>query len=251
MRSVPFGEADLVASFFTKESGKVSTIVRGARRSTKRFGGALEPLHELAISLEDKGKELCVLAWAAEPASGPPPIFSRSDPPPGAFDPGHLSPPWPDAADMQQDTAESNLERWVLQANAGRARAALITGRYWLEQIPRDPQNCDKAIEWLQKADKLGSNEAAGWLVRELHIVQPKLVVAMGERSVAFVDALAFPLAEPLAGLQLGSVGRFTPTIDALVTPDIDESLDEQAAKTAFWNAFKALGPWWAELPPY
>ena len=93
--------------------------------------------------------------------------------------------------------------------------------------------------------------EAAGWLVRELHIVQPKLVVAMGERSVAFVDALAFPLAEPLVGLQLGSVGRFTPTIDALVTPDIDESLDEQAAKTGFWNAFKALGPWWAELPPY
>jgi hypothetical protein len=35
------------------------------------------------------------------------------------------------------------------------------------------------------------------------------------------------------------------------VTPDIDESLDEQSRKTAFWNAFKALGPWWAELPPY
>jgi hypothetical protein len=107
---------------------------------------------------------LAQLAWAAEPASGPPPIFSRSDPPPGAFDPGHLSPPWPDAADMQEATAESNLERWALQANAGRARAALITGRYWLEQVPRDPQNCAKAIEWLQKADKLGSNEAAGWL---------------------------------------------------------------------------------------
>ena len=44
---------------------------------------------------------------------------------------------------------------------------------------------------------------------------------------------------------------RFTPTIDALVTPDIDASLDEQDAKTRFWNAFKALGAWWAELPPY
>ena len=29
--------------------------------------------------------------------------------------------------------------------------------------------------------------------------------------------------------------------------PDIDASLDEQGAKTRFWNAFKALGPWWAE----
>jgi uracil-DNA glycosylase len=93
--------------------------------------------------------------------------------------------------------------------------------------------------------------EAAGWLTRELHIVQPKLLVVMGERSVAFVDALSFPLSDPLAGLPLGSIQRFTPTIDALVTPDIDESLDEQAAKTAFWHAFKALGPWWAELPPY
>ena len=35
------------------------------------------------------------------------------------------------------------------------------------------------------------------------------------------------------------------------MTPDIDGALDDQAAKTAFWNAFKALGPWWAELPPY
>ena len=41
------------------------------------------------------------------------------------------------------------------------------------------------------------------------------------------------------------------PTVEALYAPDIDESLDEQPAKTAFWNAFKPLGQWWAELPPY
>jgi DNA repair protein RecO (recombination protein O) len=45
-------------------SGKVATIVRGARRSTKRFGGALEPMHELTIDVEDRGKELCVLKEA-------------------------------------------------------------------------------------------------------------------------------------------------------------------------------------------
>ncbi len=50
---------------------------------------------------------------------------------------------------------------------------------------------------------------------------------------------------------ELGVIQRFTPTIQALVTPDIDEALDEAPAKTAFWNAFKALGPWWAEQPPY
>jgi len=64
VRSVPYGESDVIATFFTERVGKVSAVVRGARRSTKRFGGALEPLHEIALSMEDKGKELCVLKEA-------------------------------------------------------------------------------------------------------------------------------------------------------------------------------------------
>jgi uracil-DNA glycosylase family 4 len=92
--------------------------------------------------------------------------------------------------------------------------------------------------------------EARPWLTRELHIVQPKLVVVMGDAALEFANALEFPLADSLEG-KPGELQRFTPTIQALVVPDIDESLDEQAAKTRFWNAFKALGPWWAELPPY
>jgi uracil-DNA glycosylase family 4 len=92
--------------------------------------------------------------------------------------------------------------------------------------------------------------DARAMLARELHIVQPKLVVVMGDDTLRFLDELEFPLADPLEA-RLGIVQRFTPTIDALVVPDIDASLDEQSKKTEFWNAFKALGPWWAELPPY
>jgi uracil-DNA glycosylase family 4 len=93
-------------------------------------------------------------------------------------------------------------------------------------------------------------DDARPFFVRELHIVQPKLVVVMGEDALAFVNAVEFPLAATLAW-QVGELQRFTPTIEALVVPDIDASLDEQTAKTEFWNAFRALGPWWAELPPY
>ena len=101
---------------------------------------------------------------------------------------------------------------------------------------------------------KFGTEEdaqAAPWLTRELHIVQPKLVVVMGEAAAGFLDEVAFPLADAVSNAEPGVVRRWTPTIDALVTPDIDASLDGQEEKTAFWNAFKALGPWWAELPPY
>jgi uracil-DNA glycosylase len=93
--------------------------------------------------------------------------------------------------------------------------------------------------------------DAAAWLTRELHIVQPKLVIVMGERVADFVNGVQFPLSEPVDGDSIGTLQRFTATIEALVTPDIDESLDDQTAKTRFWNAFKALGPWWAEQPPY
>jgi uracil-DNA glycosylase family 4 len=92
--------------------------------------------------------------------------------------------------------------------------------------------------------------EARPWLVRELHIVQPKVVVVMGEDALAFLNELEFPLSTTVEP-KLGELQEFTPTIQALYVPDIDASLDEQAGKTRFWNAFKALGPWWAELPPY
>ena len=91
---------------------------------------------------------------------------------------------------------------------------------------------------------------AAEWLRRELRIVEPKLLVVMGEDALEFLNGIGFPLSSPIE-TKLGELQRFTPTIEALSVPDIDSSLDDAPAKTAFWNAFKAVGPWWASLPPY
>ena len=92
--------------------------------------------------------------------------------------------------------------------------------------------------------------EARPWLVRELHIVQPKLLVVMGEAALEFANGLSFPLSDEL-DVEASGLQRFTGTVEALVVPDIDAALDEAPAKTAFWNAFKAVGAWYAELPPY
>ena len=91
---------------------------------------------------------------------------------------------------------------------------------------------------------------AREWLRRELRIVEPKLLVVMGEDALEFLNGTEFQLSQPLEA-KVGELQRFSPTIEALVVPDIDASLDEEPAKTAFWNAFKAVGPWWAALPPY
>ncbi len=91
---------------------------------------------------------------------------------------------------------------------------------------------------------------SAEWLRRELRIVEPKLVVVMGDDALEFLNGIGFQLAQPVED-KVGELQRFTPTIEALAVPDIDLSLDEAPAKTAFWNAFKTVGPWWAALPPY
>jgi uracil-DNA glycosylase len=91
---------------------------------------------------------------------------------------------------------------------------------------------------------------SAEWLRRELRIVEPKLVVVMGDDAVGFLNGIGFPLSQQVED-KVGELQRFTPTIEALAVPDIDLSLDEAPAKTAFWNAFKTVGPWWAALPPY
>src|SRR5918995_715125 len=48
-----------------------------------------------------------------------------------------------------------------------------------------------------------------------------------------------------------GEIQSLTPSIDALYTPSIDEALDEEQAKRAFWKAFRVLGDWYSEFPPY
>jgi uracil-DNA glycosylase len=87
-------------------------------------------------------------------------------------------------------------------------------------------------------------------VVEELAIVQPKIIVVMGPDALAALGELEIPLARPLQP-RLGEIQRFTPTIDALYVPNIDESLDEQDAKRAFWAAFRTLGEWYAAQPPY
>ena len=87
-------------------------------------------------------------------------------------------------------------------------------------------------------------------IVEELAIVQPHMVVAMGERALETLNEVDVPLSSTLDP-RLGEVQRFTPTIDALYVPDIDESLDSESSKREFWGTFRALGDWYSELPPY
>jgi uracil-DNA glycosylase family 4 len=87
-------------------------------------------------------------------------------------------------------------------------------------------------------------------VVEELAIVQPRIVVVMGAEALAVLNDLDIPLGRPLEP-RLGEIQQLTPMIDALYVPSIDESLDEQDSKRAFWAAFRKLGEWYDAQPPY
>jgi uracil-DNA glycosylase len=96
----------------------------------------------------------------------------------------------------------------------------------------------------------LAEPECVARVVEELAIVQPKIVVVMGEDALQVLNDLDVPLARPLEP-DPGELQRLTPSIEALFVPNIDEALDDEPSKRAFWSAFKVLGQWYADLPPY
>jgi uracil-DNA glycosylase family 4 len=141
----------------------------------------------------------------------------------------------------------SEIEEGV--AFYGRAGAALMKS---LKRLSIDPLAVygTVCVKCPVSDTSLADPACIARIVEELAIVQPKIVVVMGEDALAVLNDLDVPLAQPVDGAP-GVLQRLTPSIEALFVPNIDEALDEEAAKRAFWSAFKVLGEWYADLPPY
>jgi len=96
----------------------------------------------------------------------------------------------------------------------------------------------------------LASPNCIARLIREVAIVEPRCVVVMGAEALGCLNDVGVPLGRPIAA-EPGRIQPLTPTIDAIFTPDIDLSLDSETSKREFWHAFRALGQWYEDLPPY
>jgi uracil-DNA glycosylase family 4 len=96
----------------------------------------------------------------------------------------------------------------------------------------------------------LAAPECKARVLEEIAIVQPRMVVVMGEEALEELNGLGVPLGSPVEA-RLGEIQKLTPSCDALFVPDIDRSLDDERAKRGFWRAFRSLGDWYADFPPY
>src|SRR5436309_604240 len=57
LRTYPFRESDLLVTLFTRSEGKVRGVARAAKKSRRRFGGALEPLTYIKVAYEDRERQ--------------------------------------------------------------------------------------------------------------------------------------------------------------------------------------------------
>jgi uracil-DNA glycosylase len=96
----------------------------------------------------------------------------------------------------------------------------------------------------------LAAPECKARVLDELAVVQPRIVVVMGEEAREELNGLQVPLAAEVDATP-GKIQKLTASCDALHVPDIDASLDDERAKRAFWAAFRSLGEWYADFPPY
>lgn len=57
LRTYPLRESDLLVTLFTRLEGKVKGVARAAKKSKRRFGGALEPLTYVRMFYDDRERQ--------------------------------------------------------------------------------------------------------------------------------------------------------------------------------------------------
>lgn len=131
----------------------------------------------------------------------------------------------------------------------GRSGTAVLKS---LERLGIDPLNVygTNIIKCHDVRLRDGEKNCPVYWLEEFHITHPRIMVIMGRDAFEVVNR------ERVAGMKKlswnpGELQDFTPFCKALVTPDIDGALDQDKAKAEFWKAFKSLGDWFRDQPPY
>ena len=71
LRTYPLRESDLLVTLFTRLEGKVKGVARAAKKSKRRFGGALEPLTYVRAFYDDRERQELARLDACEVIESP------------------------------------------------------------------------------------------------------------------------------------------------------------------------------------
>jgi len=155
--------------------------------------------------------------------------------------------PQADIMMLKQSPTTAEIEEGV--AFYGRAGNALMKS---FKRLGIDPLTVYGTVCAKCPVDEPGGSDddCVARVLDEFNIIRPRIVVIMGEPALETLNRLGIPLGRPLEPRE-GEVQAFTPACDGLFVPAIDDSLDEETAKRRFWRAFRTLGRWHDDLPPW
>src|SRR4051794_40387794 len=122
LRTYPFRESDLLVTLFTRIEGKVRGVARAAKKSRRRFGGALEPLTHVKVTYEDKERQELARLYACEVISSP---LTAEVSYPRAVALGHVA----ELLDELSPDREANDAVFRLALSV---LSQLTTGQFWL-----------------------------------------------------------------------------------------------------------------------
>jgi DNA repair protein RecO (recombination protein O) len=66
LKSLAYGESDLIITFYSRDFGKISGIAKGAKRSRKRFANVFEPFSQIALIFSRKSRDTLALIESCE-----------------------------------------------------------------------------------------------------------------------------------------------------------------------------------------
>lgn len=66
LKSIGYGESDLIVTFYTREFGKVNGIAKGAKRSKKRFVNVFEPFSQTRMIFSRRNRDTLALIQSCE-----------------------------------------------------------------------------------------------------------------------------------------------------------------------------------------
>src|SRR5690348_4932643 len=122
LRTYPFRESDLLVTLFTRTEGKVRGVARAAKKSRRRFGGALEPLTYVKVTYEDRERQELARLDACEVIESP---LTSEVTYPRAVALGHVA----ELLDELSPDREANDAVFRLALSV---LAHLTTGQFWL-----------------------------------------------------------------------------------------------------------------------
>ena len=97
----------------------------------------------------------------------------------------------------------------------------------------------------------LSAPECRARVLEELAIVQPRIVVVMGEEALEELNDLDVPLAGEVEA-EPGKIQKLTPSCDGALRAGHRPLARRRGARSASsGSAFRALGDWYADFPPF